>query len=311
MDMSKIKLIYSEKVNQFYKPMRIDEDIGVVYVQLTKNKNDDVARNQILHMEDTDCEYIVMYDDRTSAEEHFLEIMSSDCVGHIKENEVKNFKRNMLMKSNDAMQLLQELSTDKAQGKLYKLAKQQYFKVTNKENVIKNRESYIGQEVPKEIEQLAWMKQLFIERSDTYCCRPRRFPNDNERRSIQARYPCGFLIRNKGGIVIVGGRYEMPLSEVIDFVKQYKHKDGEHYGQLFFVPLTNNQKKQLKRCERILKRNDLHFKNENNRYFWVLDKEKNVIAGSRTGFNLSGLVRFCGKLNNKSNDVQNQSVTDK
>ena len=140
MDINKVKLVYSEKVNQFYKPMRIDEDIGVVYVQPTKNKNDDVSKNEIVHMENTDYEYIVMYDDKTNAEDHFLEVMNSNCVGHIKENEVKNFKRNMLMKSNDAMQLLQELSTDKEQGKLYKLAKEQYFKVTNKENIVKNRE---------------------------------------------------------------------------------------------------------------------------------------------------------------------------
>lgn len=38
--MSKIKLIYSEKYNQFYKPMRVDEDVGIVYMQITSNRHE-------------------------------------------------------------------------------------------------------------------------------------------------------------------------------------------------------------------------------------------------------------------------------
>lgn len=311
MDISRAKLIYSEKVNQFYKPMRIDEDVGVVYIQPTNNRNKDVTRSQIVHMEDTDFEFVVMYDDKISAEQHFLDVLDSDCSIHVKENEVKNFKKNRLIKSNIALQKLKELSEVQSNDKLYKLAREQYCKSTNRETVIANRESYVGQDIPKEIENIAWMKRLFIERSDQYCCRPRRYPSENERRAIQARYPCGFLIRNKGGIVIVGGRYEMTISEVVEFVQNYKYKDDEYYGQMFFVPFTKEQKKQLKMCKRILERNELHIKNENNCYFWVLDKEKNVIAGSKGGFNFNGLVRFCKRLNQKVKEIRNQSVTDK
>ena len=31
MDMNKLKLIFSEKYNQFYKPIRVDEDVGRIF----------------------------------------------------------------------------------------------------------------------------------------------------------------------------------------------------------------------------------------------------------------------------------------
>ena len=40
MDKNRIKLIFSEKYNQFYKPIRVDEDVGVIYMQITKNRYD-------------------------------------------------------------------------------------------------------------------------------------------------------------------------------------------------------------------------------------------------------------------------------
>lgn len=313
MDIRKAKLIHSIKSNQFYTVMRIDEDVGIVYLHPTKNRHKDITKSQIAHIEDNpEFKYVVMHDVNTTTEQHFFKIMDSDCSIHVKENEVRDFKKNMLMESECAMQKLKELSEVKSKQKLYELARDKYFRLTNRQTLEDNRKSYIGQVIPDEIKRIAWTKRLFVERSDDYCGRnPKHISTNLERKTTQGRYPCGFLIRDKGGVVVSGGRYEMSIPEVIEFVKQYKYKDDEHYGQLFFVPLNNNQKKQLKRCERILKRNDLHFKNENNCYFWVLDEEKNVIAGDRTGFNLSGLVRFCGRLNHKSKDIQNQSVTDK
>lgn len=91
----------------------------------------------------------------------------------------------------------------------------------------------------------------------------------------------------------------MSISEVIDFVNQYKYVEGKHYGHLYYLPLTNAEKKQIKMCSRILERNDLQYKSENNSYFWVTDKENNVIAGSKNGFSLNGFVRFCKKLSHK------------
>ena len=40
MDLNKIKLIYSQKYNQFYKPVRIDEDVGIVYIKVANNRRD-------------------------------------------------------------------------------------------------------------------------------------------------------------------------------------------------------------------------------------------------------------------------------
>lgn len=40
MDKNKIKLISSEKYNQFYKLIRVDEDVGAIYMQITKNRHD-------------------------------------------------------------------------------------------------------------------------------------------------------------------------------------------------------------------------------------------------------------------------------
>ena len=111
MDIRKAKLIHSVKCNQFYTIMRIDEDVGTIYLQPTKNRHKDITKSQITHIEDNpEFEYVVMHDANTTAEQHFLKIMGSDCNIHVKENEVKDFKKNMLMESECAMQILKALN---------------------------------------------------------------------------------------------------------------------------------------------------------------------------------------------------------
>ena len=80
MDINKVKLIYSEKVNQFYKPMRIDEDVGTVYMQVTKNRHDkSMRKDEIIRIEEnTEYKYVVMYDDSTTAESHFIDVFSNE-----------------------------------------------------------------------------------------------------------------------------------------------------------------------------------------------------------------------------------------
>lgn len=311
MDIRKAKLIHSVKCNQFYTVMRIDEDVGTIYLQPTKNRHKDITKSQIAHIEDNpEFEYVVMHDATTTAEQHFLKIMDSDCSIHVKENEVKDFKKNMLMESECAMQILKALSEVDSNDKLYKLARDKYFRLTNRQTIEENRKTYIGQVVPDEIKRLAWTKRLFIERSDDYCGKPKHIATNLERTTTQGRHPCGFLIRDKGGIVVAGGRYEMSIPEVIDFVNQYKYVEGKHYGHLYYLPLTNAEKKQIKMCARILERNNLQYKSENNSYFWVTDKDKNIIAGSKNGFSLNGFVRFCKKLSHKQNEPKNLCVID-
>lgn len=304
--MNKVKLIHSIKSNQFYTVIRIDEDVGTIYLLPTKNRHKDITKSQIAHIEDnSEYKYVVMHDANTTAEKHFLKIMSSDCNIHVKENEVKDFKKNMLMESECAMQILKELSENKSKDKLYKLARDKYFRLTNRHTIEENRKTYIGQIVPDEVIRLAWTKRLFIERGDDYCGKPKHIASNKERTTTQGRYPCGFLVRDKSGRVVAGGRYEMSIPEVIEFVKQYKYVEERRYGHLYYLPLSNEEKKQIKMCSRILERNNLQYKSENNCYFWVMDKDRNIIAGSTNGFNLNGFVRFCKRLN------RNRSVTDK
>ena len=123
MDIRKAKLIHSVKCNQFYTVMRIDEDVGTIYIQPTKNRHNGITKSQIAHIEDNhEFQFVVMYDANTTAEQHFLAIMDSDCSIHVKQNEVKDFKKNMLMKSERAMQILKALSKVNSNDKLYKLA---------------------------------------------------------------------------------------------------------------------------------------------------------------------------------------------
>lgn len=70
MDMSKIKYIFSERYNQFYKPMRIDEDVGIIYMQATKNRQEKgLKKSEMLHIEDDqEHNYVVMNDANITAE---------------------------------------------------------------------------------------------------------------------------------------------------------------------------------------------------------------------------------------------------
>lgn len=300
MDMSKIKLIHSRKYNQFFEPMRIDEDIGVVYMKPTKNRHDGITKSQILSIEETtNMKFVVMHNAKRTAEEHFFAVIGSGDNINAMRKEINNFKKNMLSESDKAMQKLKEIS--ESDSVVSKSAKAVYDKLTHRQALKENRSTYIGQIIPDETKRLAWQKRLFIERNDDYCGKSKKHKaDDDERNAMQGRYPCGFLIRDKGGIVVCGGRYELSVQEVIDFVQQYEYVEGKHYGKLYYPPLDREQKKQIKRCCRILERNDLYYINEHNSYFWVANSKKQIIAGSKNGFNLKGLVRFCKKLNRKS-----------
>ena len=64
-------------------------------------------------------------------------------------------------------------------------------------------------------------------------------------------------------------------------------------------------------CSKILDKESLYIKNENNSYFWVCDKDKNAVAGGEIGFNLNGLIRFCKKLQRRKRENTIENVTDK
>lgn len=299
MDINGIKLIYSVKYNQFFEPMRMDEDVGVVYMKPTKNRHDGITKSQILCVEKTtDVRFVVMYNTKETAEEHFFTVINSGENLNAMRGEIDSFKKHMLPESERAMQKLKEIS--EMDSAISKSAKVVYDSLMRGKVLKENRNTYIGQIVPDEIKRLAWQKRLFIERSDDYCgkLKKRRTSND-ERYAIQGCYPCGFLIRDRGGNVVCGGRYGLSVQDVTEFVQQYKNDERKHYERLYYPPLDKEQKEQIKRCCRILERNNLYHINKHNCYFWVANSEKQIIAGGKSGFNLKGLVRFCKKLNRK------------
>ncbi|MBD5535146.1 MAG: hypothetical protein HDQ99_05740 [Lachnospiraceae bacterium] len=311
MDKNRIKLIFSEKYNQFYKPIRVDEDVGTIYMQITKNHHDkSMKKDEILHIENNpEYAYVPMYDANITAEQHFIKVMSSSCSVNIKLNELKLFKRNMLAESESAMQILKELAESECdpqkdnflnKKKIHNTALEIYTSLNRRKIVQDKRSTYDGQTIPEEVKKIALSKRLFIERSDDYCGKPKHPTNMNEKLAIQALYPCGFIVRNRGGIVVAGGRYELSMEDAIEFVKNYIPTEKEkHYTNLYQVPMSIRKKRQLAMCYKTLEMYGLHYKNEHNYFFWVLDKHGNVVAGGKNGFGFKWLLSYCRKLKHK------------
>ena len=311
MDKNRIKLIFSEKYNQFYKPIRVDEDVGIVYMQITNNRHDKgMKKDEIIHIENNpDYVYITMYDANITAEQHFIKVMSSNCSVNIKLNELKLFKRNMLAESESAMQILKELAESECEPKkdnflnkkkIHNTALDIYTSLNHRKIVQDNRSTYDGQIVTDDIKRIALSKRLFIERSDDYCGKPKHPTNMNEKLAIQALYPCGFIVRDRGGIVVAGGKYELSMEDAIRFVENYLPTEKEkHYTNLYQVPMSIRKKRQLAMCYKILEMYGLHYKNEHNYFFWVLDKRGNVVAGGKNGFGFKWLLSYCRKLKHK------------
>jgi len=308
MDKNKIKLIFSEKYNQFYKPIRVDEDVGTIYMQITKNRHEKgIKKDEIIHIENCpDYSYVTMHDANITAEQHFIKVMDSNCSVNVKLNELNCFKRNMLAESESAMRILKALAESEGdqrednllnEERIHNKALEIYTSLNHRKIVQDNRSTYIGQDISEDVKRIALSKRLFIERSDDYCGKPKHPSNMNEKLAIQASYPCGFIVRDRGGIVVAGGRYELSMEDAIEFVKNYIPTEKEkHYTNLYQVPMPIQRKSQLATCYKILKMYGLHYKNEHNYFFWVLDKYGNVVAGGKNGFGFKWLLDYCRKL---------------
>ena len=319
MDMSKIKYIFSERYNQFYKPMRIDEDVGIIYMQATKNLHEKgLKKSEMLHIEDDqEHNYVVMHDANITAEKNFLKVMSSNIDTHVKLNEVKFFEKNLLSDSELAMERLKDLAeNDKSDIKVHNAALKLYTKInakTYREITCDNRATYNDQEMPNEIKRLALTKRLFVERSDDYCKNGvyRHPSNRAERLALQAYYPCRFIVKDRGGKVIAGKGYTMNKDNAIEFVKNYiPTEEDKHCTSLYRVPMSLRKKTQLAMCYKILEEYELHYKNEHNYFFWVLDKYNNVVAGGENGFGFKWLFNYCNKLKNQKPKKKKRCVTD-
>lgn len=309
MDKKDMKLAYSEKYNQFYEIMRIDNDVGVCYIKPTSNKRDKSIHRDMILKTDTEeeLEIVVMHNANITAEQHFIKIMESDCPYKIKLSELRDFKRNMLKESLAAMDELKKISETKtASNELQEVQTSALKLLTSldwRQTVVDNRASY-NQSIPSEIMKIALSKRLFIERRDEFC-RPggrgtERIPATGQSKvQLQSNFPCGYLIRNRGGYVIAGKGFTLTDQNVIEFVKHYIPSEKEkHYSILHRVPMSLRKKRQLAKCYNILKQHGLHYKNEHNYFFWVLDKQGKIIAGGKNGFGFKWLKKYCNRLNN-------------
>lgn len=321
MDMNKVKLIYSQKYNQFYKPMRIDEDVGVIYIQVTKNRHDKSIRKcEILRIEENlDYRFLVMHNANTTAEKYFLDCFNNEkCSAQSKLSEIKAFKKNMLPESEKAVLIIEDLASVRSNKGLTKdeikirdaaLGQYRSLDVWKKSRIERNRQSYEDQVIPNNIVHLALSKRLFIERRDDYCYKAtntykRKVAPKQAKHSIQSNFPCGFLIKDKGGYIVAGrsekNLYTLSVEEVIEFVKEYDVEKTPKYRILYQVPMSGRKERQLANCYNILESHGLHCKNEHNYFFWVLDQKGNVIAGGKNGFGFKWLLKYCRRLKSQS-----------
>ncbi len=227
----------------------------------------------------------------------------------------------MLIDSEIAMQRLKELSEcidnvkeDDAIKKLQRAALELYTSITPQQIITDNKSTYIDQIIPNDIKKMALSKRLFVERSDDYYGnKDYRHPSTKAERLIkQERHPCGFIIKDRYGVVIAGNKYELSLENTIGFIKYYVPIKYEGcYKKLYPVPMSLRKKRQLASCYDILKEHGLHYKNEHNYYFWVLNKNNKVVAGGKNGFGFKWLLKYCNRLNAQPRKKDNQVVAHK
>ncbi len=220
-------------------------------------------------------------------------------------NELHDFKRNGLMDSENAKNeviRLYHLGFEDVKSKEDRKFRQAvvnlYFEITT-DGISASQKNYrtYAQHIPGATKDLAMQKGLFIERVDDYCKdkKGKRIKAHKlAKKGIRGTKPCGYLIRNKSGKVIIGGGYKLTDAQVIEFVKNYQPTPDDTSGN-YKVPLSKQEEKKYATCRKILRRNKLNWRNENNVRFWVLDKGE-VVYGGKNGVGLKGLFRYCNNL---------------
>ncbi len=85
MDKEKIRLVYSQKYNQHYKPIRFDEENKICYIIAAKNRrNKSIHRDMIAKIEEnTDWKFVIMRNEYITAEDNFIRSMR--CGGRVHE----------------------------------------------------------------------------------------------------------------------------------------------------------------------------------------------------------------------------------
>lgn len=312
MNIEKIKLVYSKKYNQYYKPIRFDDEDMLCNITVVKNKRDkSIHKDMIAKIEDyPEWKFIIMRNPHITAEDNFIRVMQRDGNYLPKLNELHEFKINGLTDSEVAMNELVRIFhlgfedvKSREDRKFRQAARNLYIELCIGNATKEERKNSYNQRIPSNIKNLAEKKGIFIERNDEFCKArngKRVKAGRKAQSSIRAIKPCGYLLRNKAGKVIAGGGYKLSDIQVIELVKEYLPEPNEVIGN-YKVPFSKQEEKKFKYCKKIILKNKWRYKNANNTRFWILDKEGNVVYGGKDGVGLKGLFRYCKELKEKTN----------
>lgn len=298
MNKEKIKLVYSEKNNQYYRPIEFDDDSKVCKVVVTSNKKDkSIHKDSIARMEqDSGWTFLIMSNPYVTAVDDFIRGTEKGVTQKRMLAVLRKFRVHKLDESEAAMDRLKQL---------YHEGKFKSYKIKNKVNKLyqelcigktshRNRNTY-NQHIPADIKELAKSKDLYIIRNDDYKkdSHGRLVKTTKKQRaSIRLKYKCGYLIRNGSGKIVAGwGGYSLSDEDVCKFVKNYEPDYAGKLGE-YKVALNNEEWKKFDYCIRTLNKYGLKIKNHNNLRFWVLNDGR-VIYGGKDGCKLTGLYKFC------------------
>lgn len=291
-----MKLVYSDKLNQYYRPIEFDDENKICKVVVTNNKKDkSIHRDSITRMEqDPDWTFLIMSNPYVTALDDFLRGTEKGATQKRMLTVLRKFRVHKLDESEVAMDRLKQMY-HKGKFKSYKI-KNEVNKLYQKLCIGKiNHKDTYNQHIPADIRELAKSKGLFIIRNDDYMkdSKGRRVKTTAKQRGqIRRKYKCGYKIKNGAGKTVAGwGGYPLSDVDVCEFVRNYESQYGDKLGY-YKVALNNEEWKKFDYCTKTLNKYGLRLRNNNNLRFWVLNQGK-VIYGGKDGCKLTGLYKFC------------------
>lgn len=301
MTRNQIKLVYSKKYNQYYKPIRFREDTKVCEVVLytkKKDKNEITKLNIASYEDDTDWTFVIMQNNFETAENYFIKAINGTDYKATRKA-LKHFIANGLTDSKLAMNELvkwynigftdtrsqPDTTTRKRIQSLYN-----NICTCDTKNV-----SFKGykQHIPIETRNLGYKKGLIIERNDDYYynnLNQRKAATGKKKEELQQLRDCGYRIVNTQGRILCGDGYSMCDAQVIEFVEKYNPVPEDLSGD-YKVSLTKNQEEKISKVEKFLKAHKFAVKSKNNLRFWITTANGHVVYGGENGMAYGTFLR--------------------
>lgn len=304
MNKNNIEKVYSEKYNQFYKPIRFDDN-GICEVILSKK--DKTTKNHIASFEnDKNWKFVIMQNEHIRADEYFVNTLNGDN-NKSKMRVLQKFFAHGLCDSELAMNELARWfkigytdTVSDEDKKVRALIQKTYIKMCTHDSK-KIKDDRYTQHIPQEIKYLGYEKGLIIERSDDYYTGYNgvtTLATGKLKEGLKAARKCGYRIVNMSGKVIAGQGFSFVDAQVVDFVKRYNSKPEDLKGD-YMVALSKNQQTKLKKLSKFLESHNLRIKNKNNLRFWVTNTNGKVIGGGIVGLPYNRLHAFVRSLAKK------------